>query len=137
MTREQIQAELKRFGTPIGAEYDQSDGTSHPKLINRVGAGMCGGATVDWIRRVLTGGKGSESGNPFPAFASDPDKGYRQAGKAAALQILLGREPQCVLRPVQQEAEGGVRRQARRRQCRDHGRRPHLQRPRRVRHLRQ
>lgn len=94
LKRSEIQAKLKEFGTPIGAEYDQTNGTSHPKLVDRVGAGMCGGVTVDWIRRVLTGGKGADSGNPFPAHGSNPEKSLRQYSKAAALQILSSKASQ-------------------------------------------
>jgi hypothetical protein len=53
---------------------------------------MCDGATIDWIRRVLLGGKTEVSGNPFSNV--DSEKKLKQNKKAAALQIHAGKRAQ-------------------------------------------
>src|SRR5262249_21306713 len=76
-----IRAKLAGFGTPIG-EYSQGVGVSLGKLKSYVHGGMCQGACLDWIRRMLLGGKL----RPFPADGTARERQYL---KAALLQLML------------------------------------------------
>jgi hypothetical protein len=84
MTEAQIRDALKKVGNPVGAEFSQRKGTSLAPL-KKVDQGMCKGLTLDWIRRVLTGGKGASAGNPFVLDDSNAAKGIASTNAAKNL----------------------------------------------------
>ena len=73
MKAAEIRDKLKLLGNPVGAEFSQRKGTQLSDL-KKVDKGMCTGLALDWIRRVLTGGKAVTPGNPFVLDDSDPEK---------------------------------------------------------------
>lgn len=85
MTKAQMREALEKLGNPVGAEFSQSNATSLAPL-KKVEQGMCKGLTLDWIRRVLTGGKGASTGNPFVLDDSDAAKGIASTNAAKNLK---------------------------------------------------